>query len=104
MLHLIDVIYVFVLSVKYEDPQALGGLASALDVRQQNAGGVSTLKHVVQYRFSSDMKCGCCVIYMTDKSYCTSPSSALRHFLHVMVCNTVCSTVTFVLCAVILEL
>ena len=34
-------------SVKYEDPQALGGLASALDVRQQNAGGVSTMKHVV---------------------------------------------------------
>uniref|UniRef100_A0AAQ5Y203 Target of myb1 like 2 membrane trafficking protein n=1 Tax=Amphiprion ocellaris TaxID=80972 RepID=A0AAQ5Y203_AMPOC len=32
-------------NVKYEDPQALGGLASALDVRQQNAGGVSTLKH-----------------------------------------------------------
>lgn len=30
-------------SVKYEDPQALGGLASALDVRQQNTGGVSTL-------------------------------------------------------------
>uniref|UniRef100_A0A3Q1HYS6 Target of myb1 like 2 membrane trafficking protein n=1 Tax=Acanthochromis polyacanthus TaxID=80966 RepID=A0A3Q1HYS6_9TELE len=27
-------------NVKYEDPQALGGLASALDVRQQNAGGV----------------------------------------------------------------
>ena len=26
-------------SVKYEDPQALGGLASALDVRQQNTGG-----------------------------------------------------------------
>uniref|UniRef100_A0AAQ5Y4Y7 Target of myb1 like 2 membrane trafficking protein n=1 Tax=Amphiprion ocellaris TaxID=80972 RepID=A0AAQ5Y4Y7_AMPOC len=26
-------------NVKYEDPQALGGLASALDVRQQNAGG-----------------------------------------------------------------
>uniref|UniRef100_A0A672FJS3 Target of myb1 like 2 membrane trafficking protein n=1 Tax=Salarias fasciatus TaxID=181472 RepID=A0A672FJS3_SALFA len=32
-------------NVKYEDPQALGGLASALDVRQQNAGGVSTPKH-----------------------------------------------------------
>lgn len=32
----------FVLSVKYEDPLALGGLASALDVRQQNATGVST--------------------------------------------------------------
>ncbi|XP_029293903.1 TOM1-like protein 2 isoform X2 [Cottoperca gobio] len=28
-------------NVKYEDPQALGGLASALDVRQQNAGGPS---------------------------------------------------------------
>ncbi|KAI4890462.1 hypothetical protein NFI96_025583 [Prochilodus magdalenae] len=28
-------------SVKYEDPQALGGLASALDVRQQNAAGLS---------------------------------------------------------------
>ncbi|XP_023677479.1 TOM1-like protein 2 isoform X5 [Paramormyrops kingsleyae] len=28
-------------NVKYEDPQALGGLASALDVRQQNTGGVS---------------------------------------------------------------
>ncbi|KAK2833527.1 hypothetical protein Q5P01_017416 [Channa striata] len=27
-------------NVKYEDPQALGGLASALDVRQQNAGGI----------------------------------------------------------------
>ncbi|KAM9780535.1 TOM1-like protein 2 [Neosynchiropus ocellatus] len=27
-------------NVKYEDPQALGGLASALDVRQQNAGGL----------------------------------------------------------------
>eukprot|EP00064_Thunnus_orientalis_P002944 superscaffoldBa00000232_g2952 len=27
-------------SVKYEDPQALGGLASALDVRQQNTGGL----------------------------------------------------------------
>lgn len=25
----------------YEDPQALGGLASALDVRQQNTAGVS---------------------------------------------------------------
>lgn len=41
------VLYVFVHSVKYEDPQALGGLASALDVRQQNAGGVSTLMHIV---------------------------------------------------------
>ncbi|KAG9328025.1 hypothetical protein JZ751_016921 [Albula glossodonta] len=28
-------------NVKYEDPQALGGLAAALDVRQQNTGGVS---------------------------------------------------------------
>ncbi|KAK1799464.1 hypothetical protein P4O66_007683, partial [Electrophorus voltai] len=28
-------------NVKYEDPQALGGLASALDVRQQNATGLS---------------------------------------------------------------
>ncbi|XP_059203922.1 TOM1-like protein 2 isoform X2 [Centropristis striata] len=27
-------------NVKYEDPQALGGLASALDVRQQNTGGI----------------------------------------------------------------
>ncbi|XP_066497614.1 TOM1-like protein 2 isoform X2 [Hoplias malabaricus] len=27
-------------NVKYEDPQALGGLASALDVRQQNAAGI----------------------------------------------------------------
>ncbi|XP_030263233.1 TOM1-like protein 2 isoform X5 [Sparus aurata] len=27
-------------NVKYEDPQALGGLVSALDVRQQNTGGV----------------------------------------------------------------
>ncbi|KAM6965779.1 TOM1-like protein 2 isoform 1-T1 [Tautogolabrus adspersus] len=27
-------------NVTYEDPQALGGLASALDVRQQNAGGL----------------------------------------------------------------
>lgn len=39
----------FVPSVKYEDPQALGSLASALDVRQQNTGGVSTLMHVVWY-------------------------------------------------------
>lgn len=31
-----------VYSVTYEDPQALGSLASALDVRQQNTGGVST--------------------------------------------------------------
>ncbi|XP_059897689.1 TOM1-like protein 2 isoform X1 [Gadus macrocephalus] len=31
-------------NVKYEDPQALGGLASALDVRQQNTGGVLRLK------------------------------------------------------------
>ncbi|XP_022529059.1 TOM1-like protein 2 isoform X1 [Astyanax mexicanus] len=28
-------------NVKYEEPQALGGLASALDVRQQNAAGLS---------------------------------------------------------------
>ncbi|XP_036445053.1 TOM1-like protein 2 isoform X3 [Colossoma macropomum] len=28
-------------NVKYEDPQALGGLASALDIRQQNAAGLS---------------------------------------------------------------
>ncbi|MEE6524264.1 hypothetical protein FKM82_023640, partial [Ascaphus truei] len=28
-------------NVTYEDPQALGGLASALNVRQQNTGGVS---------------------------------------------------------------
>uniref|UniRef100_A0A671XTJ9 Target of myb1 like 2 membrane trafficking protein n=1 Tax=Sparus aurata TaxID=8175 RepID=A0A671XTJ9_SPAAU len=27
-------------NVKYEDPQALGGLVSALDVRQQNTGGI----------------------------------------------------------------
>uniref|UniRef100_A0A3B4CLV9 Target of myb1 like 2 membrane trafficking protein n=1 Tax=Pygocentrus nattereri TaxID=42514 RepID=A0A3B4CLV9_PYGNA len=27
-------------NVKYEDPQALGGLASALDIRQQNAAGI----------------------------------------------------------------
>ncbi|XP_071329888.1 TOM1-like protein 2 isoform X2 [Trachinotus anak] len=27
-------------NVKYEDPQALGGLASALDVRQHNTGGI----------------------------------------------------------------
>ncbi|XP_053550536.1 TOM1-like protein 2 isoform X4 [Bombina bombina] len=27
-------------NVTYEDPQALGGLASALDVRQQNSGGI----------------------------------------------------------------
>uniref|UniRef100_A0A8C7L3F3 Target of myb1 like 2 membrane trafficking protein n=1 Tax=Oncorhynchus kisutch TaxID=8019 RepID=A0A8C7L3F3_ONCKI len=33
-------------NVKYEDPRALGGLASALDVRQQNAtGGVSAPRH-----------------------------------------------------------
>uniref|UniRef100_A0A674D5L0 TOM1-like protein 2 n=1 Tax=Salmo trutta TaxID=8032 RepID=A0A674D5L0_SALTR len=33
-------------NVKYEDPRALGGLASALDVRQQNTtGGVSAPKH-----------------------------------------------------------
>ncbi|XP_028310098.1 TOM1-like protein 2 isoform X2 [Gouania willdenowi] len=30
-------------NVKYEDPQAMGSLASALDVRQQNAGGVSII-------------------------------------------------------------
>ena len=30
-------------SVKYEDPQALGGLALALDVRQQNTGGAVSL-------------------------------------------------------------
>lgn len=47
LLYLSYVLYVFVHSVKYEDPQALGGLASALDVRQQNTGGVSTLIHVV---------------------------------------------------------
>lgn len=41
ILYLSCVLYVF--SVKYEDPQALGSLASALDVRQQNTGGVSTL-------------------------------------------------------------
>ena len=38
-------------SVKYEDPQALGGLASALDVRQQNAGGVSHPMHAGGWRF-----------------------------------------------------
>lgn len=45
-----DLLYnfiVYVHSVKYEDPHALGGLASALDVRQQNAAKVSTLKHSV---------------------------------------------------------
>lgn len=47
LLHLSYVLYVFAHSVKYEDPQALGGLASALDVRQQNTGGVSALIHVV---------------------------------------------------------
>ncbi|XP_043090651.1 TOM1-like protein 2 [Puntigrus tetrazona] len=31
--------------VKYEEPQALVGLASALDIRQQNATGVSFLQH-----------------------------------------------------------
>ncbi|TNN66118.1 TOM1-like protein 2 [Liparis tanakae] len=30
-------------NVKYEDPQALGSLASALDVRQQNTGGLSVI-------------------------------------------------------------
>uniref|UniRef100_A0A672Z2K4 Target of myb1 like 2 membrane trafficking protein n=1 Tax=Sphaeramia orbicularis TaxID=375764 RepID=A0A672Z2K4_9TELE len=33
-------------NVKYEDPQALGSLASALDVRQHNTGGVSTVQHI----------------------------------------------------------
>lgn len=42
-------VFMFMHSVKYEDPQALGGLASALDVRQQNTGGVSTPKHAVSY-------------------------------------------------------
>lgn len=38
-------------SVKYEDPQALGSLASALDVRQQNATGVSAALHAGKYHF-----------------------------------------------------
>lgn len=38
----------FVHSVKYEDPQALGGLASALDIRQQNTVGVSTMRHFIK--------------------------------------------------------
>uniref|UniRef100_A0A8C8DWL7 Target of myb1 like 2 membrane trafficking protein n=1 Tax=Oryzias sinensis TaxID=183150 RepID=A0A8C8DWL7_9TELE len=33
-------------NVKYEDPQALGGLASALDIRQQNTVGVSTMRQI----------------------------------------------------------
>lgn len=64
---ILTMFYVLVHSVKYEDPQALGGLASALDVRQQNAGGVSTLMHVVWYSFHPYMECGCCVIYMADE-------------------------------------
>uniref|UniRef100_A0AAZ3QJH8 Target of myb1 like 2 membrane trafficking protein n=1 Tax=Oncorhynchus tshawytscha TaxID=74940 RepID=A0AAZ3QJH8_ONCTS len=40
-------------NVKYEDPRALGGLASALDVRQQNAtGGVSAPRHAGGWVFS----------------------------------------------------
>uniref|UniRef100_A0A8C5DNP4 TOM1-like protein 2 n=1 Tax=Gouania willdenowi TaxID=441366 RepID=A0A8C5DNP4_GOUWI len=38
-------------NVKYEDPQAMGSLASALDVRQQNAGGVSIVS-VLLYLWS----------------------------------------------------
>ncbi len=45
VLHHNNAVHVVLCSVKYEDPQALGGLASALDVRQQNTGGVSTLIH-----------------------------------------------------------
>uniref|UniRef100_A0A671SXI8 Target of myb1 like 2 membrane trafficking protein n=1 Tax=Sinocyclocheilus anshuiensis TaxID=1608454 RepID=A0A671SXI8_9TELE len=33
-------------NVNYEEPQALVGLASALDIRQQNATGVSFLQHI----------------------------------------------------------
>uniref|UniRef100_A0A3B5LW69 Target of myb1 like 2 membrane trafficking protein n=1 Tax=Xiphophorus couchianus TaxID=32473 RepID=A0A3B5LW69_9TELE len=39
-------------NVKYEDPHALGGLASALDVRQQNTSGVSTSKRPLCVRFT----------------------------------------------------
>lgn len=39
------ILLIFTHSVKYEDPQALGGLASALDVRQHNATGVSRRIH-----------------------------------------------------------
>lgn len=52
---ILSMLFMFVCSVKYEDPQALGGLASALDVRQQNTGGVSTLKHVVKYSFKAQI-------------------------------------------------
>lgn len=90
MQYLNDIVYVFVHSVKYEDPQALGGLASALDVRQQNAGGVSTLMHVVQCNFHPHMECGCCVIYMAGEPSRTSLSSALGHSLHVMVYSDIC--------------
>uniref|UniRef100_A0A672Z3S7 Target of myb1 like 2 membrane trafficking protein n=1 Tax=Sphaeramia orbicularis TaxID=375764 RepID=A0A672Z3S7_9TELE len=37
-------------NVKYEDPQALGSLASALDVRQHNTGGVSTFDKFLEER------------------------------------------------------
>lgn len=35
-----SVVCSFSFSVTYEDPQAVKGLASALDVRKQNTGGV----------------------------------------------------------------
>uniref|UniRef100_H3B1F2 Target of myb1 like 2 membrane trafficking protein n=1 Tax=Latimeria chalumnae TaxID=7897 RepID=H3B1F2_LATCH len=47
-------------SVTYEDPQALGGLASALDVRQQNTGGIpvaqSSVMDDIEEWLSTDVK------------------------------------------------
>ena len=51
----------------YEDPQALGGLASALDIRQQNTAGVS-----------SGMHAGICSVWMGTllSVWCTYGSDA----------------------------
>ncbi|KAG7334956.1 hypothetical protein KOW79_001552 [Hemibagrus wyckioides] len=47
-------------NVKYEDPQALGGLASALDVRQQNTAGIpvsqSSVMDDIEEWLSADVK------------------------------------------------
>lgn len=71
-------------SVKYEDPQALGSLASALDVRQQNAGGVSALAHRHTHTRTLHLH-----------------RRPLRSPLACGVCSAVCPTVTFVLRAAI---
>lgn len=73
-------------SVKYEDPQALGSLASALDVRQQNAGGVSALTHAPPHRFPPAP---------------VAPPVTSRVRWCAPLCAAVCSTVTFVLRAAI---